>query len=122
MPLTPASPKPLTTADIAAFAADHLRSLRTQAASHHATAAANAGSEQAEHQSRCIDTVADWASDAYLLASLAAQHGDDAAAAQIRADVQRTVGELIDLSHTARMLSIPGWDLATRSFKHAVTA
>lgn len=112
----------LTTADIGAFAAERLEQTRGWAAAEHAKAVGHAGQQEAMHCAQRIDVFGVWCDNVGVLSLLAGRHGDHATAAAIEAEVATTTRKLIDQAHTARMLSVPGWNLATRSFAPAEPA
>lgn len=115
--ITP-QPRTLTTADIGAFATQLLSQARENAAANYSRALAQAGDKAALQCSYRIDFFGDQAEDVGLLEALASMHGDEHTAATIRADLKATRELLIDQAHVARMVSVPGWDVDTRSFMH----
>lgn len=113
---TPAFDPWLTTADIGTFAAERLAQTRAWAADQRAKAIAHAGQQEALDCALRIDVFKGWCDNVAVLGLLAIRQGDHATATAIEADVASTTRLLIEQSHTARMLSVPGWNLATRSF------
>lgn len=113
------APRTLTTADIHAFASNLLTQARANATSSHSRAIEQAGQIEALHCSHRIDIYADHAEQVGLLEALASMHGDERAAGLIRDELNATRKLLISQASDARMLSVPGWNLATRSFAQA---
>lgn len=108
----------LTTADIAAYVADRLAQMRSQAGRYHACAIEQAGNHGSPW-ANMISTIGDMVDALRELEALVDRFGDGDAKRQIYAQIREAQDWMIDREHQARMSSIPGWDPVTKSVRPA---